>query len=362
MIQFYLTQGSKISDWNAWYLNDGDNGTFRMKRDNRSLFLQVKDGKCVKRITTEKHGKSEPEKVVEVYGKSIKYYVGKRLIKEERFEDNRRRLRNGLYYQSNDYKKGYSIKRYTKNGKIVRETMQWIKDNGKRSVCYVLNEGDKKVNVYNKDGSLLAKLFCYGKLKRFNSNEIDEKKGFHLTDITMQIDKLKDLTFFVTGHSWMYEVYNKDRLTNSRSGVGRMFTNGTDGIVPIRFIKGIQVSENIWSGNYTASDILEIENVTLKSELIERYGLQKMIKELEARTIDSKDGYTLVEIDNPKGLGENSVIRALQMRCPSTGILYMLRVPPNMSDCEIALQWAYGVNIRLDGKDKEKFYNIIKAS
>ncbi len=92
--------------------------------------------------------------------------------------------------------------------------------------------------------------------------------------------------------------------------------------------------------------LIEEENAEIKRVLIQGIGYEKICQELKAKTIDSWQEYTLLEIVNQIDI---ETIHLLKMTCPSTGFIHVLRVPPNIKSARNAICW---INW---GIDYEKF-------
>lgn len=84
--------------------------------------------------------------------------------------------------------------------------------------------------------------------------------------------------------------------------------------------------------------------------MLERYGYEKFLKDVEAEIIDR-------DID-PGGerrlilvcLEDDEDLVCVSIKCPSTGRRYIVRVPPNMKTCRQAVAWMAG----FDNPDKYK--------
>jgi len=92
----------------------------------------------------------------------------------------------------------------------------------------------------------------------------------------------------------------------------------------------------------TVDDILTERNITLRSVLLDRMGVESFVRQSRAIVADS---------DRDRG-GELRLLRipfergrdflCLDVRCPSTGKQYFLRVPPDMRTCHQAAAWVAG--------------------
>ena len=93
--------------------------------------------------------------------------------------------------------------------------------------------------------------------------------------------------------------------------------------------------------------ILEERNAELRRVLIQGIGYDRIVCELQSRTLDSWEEYTLLRIADNIDIREPTVL--LKMTCPSTGHIHALRVPPHMRSAREAIRWVNG------GIDPEEF-------
>ena len=108
--------------------------------------------------------------------------------------------------------------------------------------------------------------------------------------------------------------------------------------------RGVEVSDRIAfeSQSLTGQDILNTENVELRRVLIERLGYEPFVRQVGGlvRDRDRDVGgerqlvYIHFEDDEP--------LTILQVTCPSTRHIHVLRVPPYMRSCHQAAAWIAG--------------------
>jgi Domain of unknown function (DUF6745) len=80
----------------------------------------------------------------------------------------------------------------------------------------------------------------------------------------------------------------------------------------------------------------------LRRVLLERFGLERFLTQANAQVLD---------VDQDAG-GERKLLRVpidgdedlvcVLVHCPSTGLRYILRVPPTMKTCRAAIAWTAG--------------------
>jgi hypothetical protein len=88
-----------------------------------------------------------------------------------------------------------------------------------------------------------------------------------------------------------------------------------------------------WRANW----LLNEPNAALRRVLIQGIGYGRLCQELEAEEIDSYRDYRLLELAIEDELDEP--IYLLKMICPSTGFIYVVRVPPDIEDARSAVAW-----------------------
>jgi hypothetical protein len=107
---------------------------------------------------------------------------------------------------------------------------------------------------------------------------------------------------------------------------------------------GVEVTDRVAFDpeSITADEILGERNQALRSVLLARMGMERFFEEAGAQTVhqDQDRGGTRRLLRIEAGLGEPIV--CVDVRCPSTGKQYLLRVPPDMQTCRQAIAWTAG--------------------
>jgi leucine-rich repeat protein SHOC2 len=112
----------------------------------------------------------------------------------------------------------------------------------------------------------------------------------------------------------------------------------------------IDLPRRYWTdvSDWKSEWLLDEDNVDIRSELVEQIGYERICDELNAITIDTWREYTLIKIHDvlERFYGEDgNFIKStepmvlLQMTCPSTQHIHILRVPPEMKSAEAAITW-----------------------
>lgn len=89
-------------------------------------------------------------------------------------------------------------------------------------------------------------------------------------------------------------------------------------------------------------DILNVRNVTRRRVLLERFGLDRLVREVGGLVIDrDRDAGGERQLISIPLEGDEPVV-ALRVICPSTAHTYVLRVPPHLRSCRRAAAWLAG--------------------
>jgi hypothetical protein len=128
------------------------------------------------------------------------------------------------------------------------------------------------------------------------------------------------------------------------------------------FMMGIAVSKELYHAGPDDLDpqqVLKTENAQLRAALMKKIGSERLLKKLpfvacdadgdnqllkaEVKQIFTPDNQSLEQLRVRNRLDEQIAIAVL--KCPSTGQLYYLRVPPRLNKVEHARQWLCGIDI-----------------
>ena len=79
--------------------------------------------------------------------------------------------------------------------------------------------------------------------------------------------------------------------------------------------------------------------VPVRRFLVARLGLRRLQRWVACEVIDTDAGARLLKWD----FARDEAVVGVEVRCPSTGEVYVLRVPPNVRTCNQALAWTFNV-------------------
>lgn len=159
-------------------------------------------------------------------------------------------------------------------------------------------------------------------------------------------DRLERLN---AGQKSLYEVLTMHRNERNRlhctTGPAVVWEDG----LKLYMIDGIRFDYPIWKAlidnTLDALTAIKIPNLTQRRYAIKRIGYAEMVKELGFTVVETEGTYRLLEGNLNDDQGR--LARILQVKCPSTGFDYFLRLPPpipNLFPMHIheALAWTFG--------------------
>jgi hypothetical protein len=300
----------------------------------------VQGGELVESIEQERGRKTHI-----VFGQFRKTCKKGRPEKEEYYESGWKIKWKGLFLRQVD--KDRILERYSSGGSMCREIVYWKN----KALAYSMGKGNKNIKIFNPDGSPMAKI----KLSK-GKGLWSGKYGQHL-----DIPEIKKLTA-TFAEDWHYELYDtRGEVCSWIKGKNGTPLDGMKNGYRLYFIRGIQVPKKVVDGKYDAAYILAYPNLTIRSEMMKSYGIERILQEMQGETVDKNDGYELLQFPMPGGTADNKVMQVLKMQCPSTQVWYALRVPPECRNINEAVNWTYGLNLR-DIRDKQEAVEILDAT
>ncbi len=282
--------------------------------------------------------KENNRKVHTVFGEYKKTYKHGRLEEERYFERDWRIKWKGLFFRQ--MTKNHVLERYSSGGSMCREIVYYR--NGK--LMYSLGR-NKNVRIFNPDGTPMARI------------RLSRNKGLYssMYGPNLNIPEIKKLTA-TFADDWYYELYDeKGGICYWIKGKNGTPLEGVKNGNRLYFIRGIQVPKKVIDGTYDAPYILSYPNVTIRSEMMKKYGIEQILQELQGETVDKNEEYELLKFPMPGGNADNKAMQVLKMKCPSTQVWYALRVPPECRNIGEAINWTYGMSLGdiRDGKGVE---------
>ena len=247
-----------------------------------------------------------------------------------------------------------TLRQISRNARFVRE--EFVYDNGRQA--YVWTPYRKKFRLYQPDGSLWLEVTAKIRPPWKRTEGLLEKI----------LDTLSNITSY--GHTWSNQPDYEIRLYDARgkqSGYGKVSNRQRadvwqQGKAKHYFMMGVAVSKEVFYAGPDELDpreILKTDNAQLRAALMKKIGPERLINKLPFTACDTDGDNQLLKADVAKILSPNSTpIEPVRLRsgfdarlaiavlkCPSTGQLYYLRVPPRLNKVEHARQWLCGIDI-----------------
>jgi hypothetical protein len=129
-----------------------------------------------------------------------------------------------------------------------------------------------------------------------------------------------------------------------------------------RIINRVLIPKKYWkryqNNTLKPKDIFSCRNAQVRAELLNKYTYERLLMNTENVIIDTdkEKQYQLIKIVTPqlttfqertdqgwREVKAQEDIYLLKVRCPSTGIFYVLRVPPTMQRVKEALAWTFNI-------------------
>jgi len=308
-------------------------GTITIKTDDKIIIKQVRNREIVESY---EKTKKYLEKFIEGKYYLLKDVKNNRIIQKIYYEGGQRRRKNGLYriYSIRINNNWITIYIYTKNSRIYREMGYY--DN--KVKAYDVKKEDKEIKIYDENG----KLWIYITANKNNKIKLSDNSIFKY------VKRETDILNYCCERNYSIVIYDKDGKVKYQGEYNNNHRNGR-WIVKYKekyYVNDLEIPKKYYYASSEELDpkkILKIRNIELRTYLINKIGLENLIKKLNGKTIDIlPDGsQELIALDVEGAIDDNQdkVIKILKLRDPSTGIYYCLRVPPNMTDCEKARRW-----------------------
>ncbi len=155
--------------------------------------------------------------------------------------------------------------------------------------------------------------------------------------------------------------------TKNNQRVGKWYEDGKI----YYYERGVRVPRKLYETPVDKIDprwVLSLDNAQLRGALITKIGVNRIVEKLKGKIIHRDKDMELVSIpmkpakdiekefrfDIERGrMSTDRELRVLKVVCPSTKTNYFLQVPPEVTECEQARQWTFG--IPLESKERIKF-------
>jgi len=241
-----------------------------------------------------------------------------------------------------------------KRARFVRE--EFVYDNGQKA--YVWTPYRKMFQVYRPNGKLWLEVTAKVRRPWKRTENLLQKVQAILADIaSVEVRWSEEPNYEIRLFDEQGRQYGYGKIENhQRVGVWQQ------GKVKHFFMMGIVVSEELYNAgpdDLDPREILKTENTQLRASLMKKIGPERLLKKLPFVACDADgenqllkanvsriftpDNQSMEQLRVRNRLDEQIAIVVL--KCPSTGQLYYLRVPPRLKKVEHARQWLCGVDI-----------------
>jgi len=352
----YVTSRCAGHGRNFWMpVNDG---TFSIRSGKERTDVKVRNG-----IVAERTNRSGGERTTLKYGHSLKIESPRRKsILEEYYEpETLQAIKRGSLWKHETHVRlcgsTGTVECYsTAGGAYGREVFTY--DNGVQG--YVASRWRKQLKVRRPNGKLWIVITGKARLGRETFAERLNKEVKNL-----------DIWYWMRQDNWDITMYDSDGSTvvtqgyvEGRHKQGKWVEQGK----VTYYMSGVRVSRQLYEedpAKWDAREVLRVPNAQLRCSLLNRMGYDKLLEKVQPRIIgQSDDGGQLLEIDSglkeDNGFGLDSMMRLVKVLCPSTGQIYVLRVPPGIANYEQARQWTFGLQER--GLEQGARFELVKET
>jgi len=344
-------------------VKDGQVRIFRNGMEPETT-LSIKDGRIVEVQNVEHSPRNSSARIV-----TTKAWNGYEQIKADairtiqRYDIYTNLPFEGAFYEAAGLRIGKhkgTLRQLSRRARFVRE--EFVYDTGQQA--YVWTPYRKRFRVFRPNGKLWMEVTAKVRRPYRRTQDLLEKVRAALEDIAGHRDR------------WSNEPNYEIRLYDGRGrecSYGKVESHQRVGVwrqgeTNHYFMMGLPVSEQLYYAGPDELDpceVLKTENTQLRAALMKKIGPEILLKKLpfaacdadgenqllkaEVKNIFTLDNESLEQMRVRNRLDEQIAIAVL--KCPSTGQLYYLRVPPRLKKVEHARQWLCGVDI--EGVEEE---------
>jgi hypothetical protein len=242
----------------------------------------------------------------------------------------------------------------SKRARFVRE--EFVYDNGRRA--YVWTPYRKGFQMFRPNGKLWLEVTAKVRRPWKRTQNLFQKVLATLGNIASDETRWsEEPNYEIRLFDEQGRQYGYGRIQNhQRVGVWRQ------GKIKHYFMMGIAVSRELYHAgpdDLDPQEVLKTENAQLRAALMKKIGPERLLKKLpftacdadgdnqllkaEVKQIFTPDDQSIEQLRVRNRLDDQIAIVVL--KCPSTGQLYYLRVPPRLNKVEHARQWLCGIDI-----------------
>jgi hypothetical protein len=351
----YLVSRYGGSGRNLWiHVTDG---TINIRSEDEDLHAVIKDGEIYEQTRRMEHGHTTLR-----YGEFCKTRKPGKALSEEFFQRGTlRAIRRGSLWKRET---GLSLCGHkgtlecfsTSGGAFGKEVFRY--NNG--TIAYIASRWRKKLLIRRPNGR--PWIVIEGKVTLGRCSIVE--------DLNESEDEL-GMWHFLRGQNWNVTIYYNDGVridtqghVENRQKQGKWLEGGRT----FYYLSGVRVSKTLHEESpdkWDAYEVLKIKNAQVRCSLLNRMGYDKLLEKVKYKVIDEGDnGQQLLQVNT--AVSEDSyedtdrILKLLKVICPSTGQVYVLRVPPDFTKCEPARQWTLG--LQEDGISKGAQLELVRET
>jgi hypothetical protein len=335
-------------------------GHIRIDRDGQDpeTSLTIKDGQIVEVEDIEHPAQNRSARIV-----TTKAWDESRRMKTnavrtiQRYDTYSNLPSEGAFYEVTELRIGKhkgTLRQIAKRARFIRE--EFVYDNGQKA--YVWTPYRKGFRVYRPNGKLWLEVTAKVRRPWKRTQNLLQKVQTTLASIAGDEYRWSDEpNYEIRLYDEQGRQYGYGKIeSHQRVGVWRQ------GKANHYFMMGVAVSRELYYAgpdDLDPGEVLKTENTQLRAALMKKIGPERLLKKLPFVACDADGDNQLLKADVSKiftpedqsmeqirarnRLDEQIAIALL--KCPSTGQLYYLRVPPRLNKVEHARQWLCGVDI-----------------
>lgn len=320
--------------------------------------LSVKDGRIVEVQNIEYSPRNSSSRVVTTKAWNVPKRIKADAVKTtQRYDTYSNLPSEGAFYEVAGLRIGKhkgTLRQITRRARFVRE--EFVYDNGQKA--YVWTPYRKRFQVFRPNGKQWIEVTAKVRRPYKRTQDFLHRVQTTLKDIAGNADRRSDqpnyeIRFFDgRGREYGYgKVENNQRVGVWQQGKTRHY-----------FMMGVEIKKEIYYAGPDELDpreVLKTENMQLRAALMKKIGPERLLKKLPFVASDTDGQNQLLKADvkkifklDNKSMEQMRVRNRLDdqiaiavLKCPSTGQLYYLRVPPRLKKVGHARQWLCGVDI-----------------
>jgi len=327
-------------------------------RQEPETSLTIKDGRIAEIQDIEHPGQNRSARIVTTKAWDESKRMKTNAVRTiQRYETYNNLTSEGAFYEA----AGLTIAKHkgtlcqiARRARFVRE--EFVYDSGQKA--YVWTPYRKGFQVFRPDGKLWLEVTAKVRRSWKRTQNLLQKVQATLANIIGNADTWSDQPNYEIrlydgrGRQYGYgKIENRQRVGVWRQGKAKHY-----------FMMGVAVSKELYyagADDLDPQEVLKTENMQLRAALMKKIGPERLLKKLpftacdtdgdnqllkaDVKEIFTLDDQTMQQIRVRNRLDEQIAIAVL--KCPSTGQLYYLRVPPRLKKVEHARQWLCGVEI-----------------